>query len=164
MRRPLFILLGALLAGAAVFAGSFYLSRQFCARQMSNPANDLDWLRQEFHLNDADLARVRQLHDGYLPKCADMCARIAARKHELEAALAGGGGVSPDAEQKLAELALLRAQCQTQMLRHFVEVSQAMPAEPGRRYLAEIQRLTLGFHEQIEQSMSHSADHAHGHH
>ena len=42
--------------------------------------------------------------------------------------------------------------------------ARAMPPEAGRRYLAEMQRLTLGFHEQIEQSMSHPVDHAHGHH
>ena len=40
----------------------------------------------------------------------------------------------------------------------------AAPPEQGRRYLAEMQRLTLGFHEQIEQSMSQSPAHEHGHH
>ena len=87
-----------------------------------------------------------------------------AKKRELESALTGATNVTAEAQKKLTELAALRAQCQTQMLRHFVEVSQAMPPEPGRRYLAEMQRLTLGFHEQIEQSMSDPEGHAHGHH
>jgi hypothetical protein len=39
-----------------------------------------------------------------------------------------------------------------------------MSPEQGRRYLTEMQRLTLGFHEQIEQSMSSSAGQAHGNH
>ena len=84
----------------------------------------------------------------------------------MESALTGATNVTAAAEAKLAELGTLRAQCQTQMLRHFVEVSQAMPAEQGRRYLAEMQRLTLGSHEQIEQSMSPpmSTQHEHGHH
>jgi hypothetical protein len=60
------------------------------------------------------------------------------------------------------ELCELRARCQLEMLRHFVEVSQAMPPDQGKRYLAEMQRITLGFHEQIEQSMSHSGEHEHG--
>ena len=55
---------------------------------------------------------------------------------------------------KLSAIAALRAQCQAQMLRHFVAVSEAMPPEQGRRYLAEIKRLTLGSHEQVEQSMN----------
>jgi hypothetical protein len=105
------------------------------------------------------MAHIRELHQGYMPKCAVMCARIAAKKQELEDTLLGATNVSPAAEQKLAELAALRAQCQAQMLQHFAEVSQAMPAEQGRRYLAEMQRLTLGSHEQIEQSMSDHAGH-----
>jgi hypothetical protein len=49
------------------------------------------------------------------------------------------------------------------MLQHFREVSQVMPPEQGRRYLAEMQRLTLGFHEQIERTMSPAATDPHGH-
>lgn len=161
VRRPLLILLGALAAGAVVFAGSFYLTRQVCMMRMENPADDLNWLRQDFHLNDAEMARIRQIHAGYLPRCADMCARIAAKKGEVADVMAGMTNVSPVTTQKLVELAELRARCQAQMLQHFVEVSQAMPPDQGRRYLAEMQRLTLGFHEQIEQSMSDHAGHEH---
>lgn len=131
---------------------------------MSSSADDLDWLRQEFNLGDAEMARVRELHEGYTPRCAEMCRQIAAKKLELESALNDATNVTAEAEQKLSELAALRAQCQTQMLRHFAEVSQAMPPETGQRYFAEMRRLTLGFHEQIEQSMSDSEGHAHGHH
>jgi len=164
MKRSPLILVLALVAGLAVFAASYRISQRVCAQRASNSADDLDWLRQEFRLSDAEMARVRSLHEGYLPKCAGMCRQIAAKKVELEAALSGATNVTAAAEKKLAELAALRAECQTQMLRHFVEVSQAMPPEQGKRYLAEMQRLTLGFHEQIEQSMSSSAEPAHGHH
>lgn len=164
MKRAPVILLLALAAGIVVFAASYILAQRICAKHAGNTADDLDWLRQEFRLNDAELKRVRELHEGYLPQCAEMCRQIAAKKLELESALTGATNVSAKAEQKLTELATLRVHCQTQMLRHFVEVSQAMPPQQGQRYLAEMQRLTLGFHEQIEQSMSHSADHDHGHH
>jgi len=163
MRRSLVILIGALAVGAAVFAGAFLIARQCCVQQLASSTDDLDWLRREFQLNDADMVRVRQLHEGYLPKCAEMCSRIAAKKQELESTLAGSTNVNPAVEKKLIELGELRAQCQTQMLQHFVDVSQAMPPEQGRRYLAEMQRLTLGFHEQIEQTMSDHAGHEHQH-
>jgi len=164
MKRSPVILLLALIAGLAVFAASYVLAQRLCVKRVASSADDLAWLRQEFRLSDGELTRIRELHDGYLPRCAEMCKQIAAKKGELESALAGATNVTPDAEEKLSELAALRVQCQTQMLRHFAEVSQAMPAEQGRRYLAEMQRLTLGFHEQIEQSMSDSAGRAHGHH
>jgi len=164
MRRSLVILLGLLAVAGAVFAGSYFVVQRICARNMSSPADDLAWLRHEFRLSDAELARIRQLHDGYLPKCGEMCDRIAAKKKEVENALTGATNVTDDAQQKLIELGVLRARCQAQMLQHFVEVSQAMPPEQGRRYLTEMQRLTLGFHEQIEHSMSDPAGHEHGAH
>lgn len=164
MRRSLVILLVALAAAAAIFAGSYFAANRVCTEQMCNPADDLAWLRQEFQLNDADMARIRQLHAGYLPKCGEMCARIEAKMKEVEGALAGATNVTADAQQKLMELGELRAACQAQMLQHFAEVSQAMPPAQGGRYLAEMQRLTLGFHQQIENAMSGSADHGQRHH
>jgi hypothetical protein len=161
MNRSLVILLGALVLGFALFSGSYFAGQRAC--RMTRSADDLSWLRDEFHLSDAEMARIQKLHEGYLPKCADMCAKIAAKKSELEAALNSSTNINQVAQQKLAELAALRAQCQSQMLQHFIEVSQTMPPEPGRRYLAEMQRLTLGFHEQTESSMSESAGHEHHH-
>jgi hypothetical protein len=110
------------------------------------------------------MARIRQLHEGYMPQCAEMCARIAAKKQELAETLANGANVTADAQKKLTELGELRAQCQAQMLRHFIAISQVMPPEQGRRYLAEMQRLTLGFHEEIEKSMSPASGHEHHQH
>jgi len=121
-------------------------------------------LMKAFHLSDADMVRIRQLHEGYMPQCKKMCALLAAKKSEVQAALADGTNVTAAAQQKLIELGELRAQCQAQMLRHFIAVSQAMPPEQGRRYLAEMQRLTLGFHEEIEQSMTPPAGHEHHQH
>lgn len=160
MRRLLPILL-ILLSAVTVGGGAYWVTKQVCVQHYTRGADDLDWLRREFRLSDAEMAHIRQLHEGYLPKCRAMCDKIAAKKMELQDALDSSHGVSPVAEQKLAELAALRAQCQTQMLRHFDEVSQAMPPEQGRRYQAEMQRLTLGFHEQFETTMSASS---HGHH
>jgi hypothetical protein len=163
MRRSLLILVSLLLASATVVVGSYLVGQCVCTAHLAHNTDDLDWLRREFHLNDAELQRVRQLHEGYLPKCREVCGLIAAKKKELQAVLDLGQGVTPEAEKKLAEVAALRTRCQTQMLRHFGEVSQAMPPEQGRRYLAEMQRMTLGSHEQIEHKMSHEMPSPDGH-
>jgi small-conductance mechanosensitive channel len=157
MNRSLVMLLGALALGAALFAGSYFVSQRACL--MTRSADDLNWLRVEFHLSDAEMARVRKLHEGYMPQCAKMCALIAAKSAEVQTALGNGTNVTVEAQKKLTELGELRAQCQTQMLRHFIEVSQAMPPEQGQRYLAEMKKLTLDFHEEIEQSMSAGHEH-----
>jgi hypothetical protein len=140
---------------------SYSIMKQVCARQLTVGADPLEWLRREFRLSDAEMARIRQLHEGYLPRCEEMCARIAAKKREAREAVAATGGLTDEIEKKLVEVAVLRAQCQAQMLRHFQEVSQSMPPEQGRRYLDEMWRVTLGSHEDIEQSMAPSS---HGHH
>lgn len=163
--RSLVILLGALALAAALFAGSYFVSQRACLTTLTRSADDLSWLRDEFHLSDAELARVRQLHEGYLPQCAKMCALIAAKNAEVQAALGNGipqGGITAGARLKLSELGELRAQCQAQMLQHFIAVSQAMPQAEGRRYLAEMKKITLGSHQEIEQSMSDHPGHEHG--
>jgi hypothetical protein len=164
MRRSLTLVIAMLLAGVAIAGGSYLLGCRICARQLATSGDDLAWLRREFRLSDAEMQRIRQLHEGYLPKCHENCALIAAKKQELQAALDHAQGMTPEAEQKLAEVAALRAKCQANMLAHFYEVSQAMPPGQGRRYLAEMQRLTLGFHEQIENTMSGDTSSPHGHH
>ena len=128
---------------------------------MAQPADDLAWLRIEFHLSDTEMARIRQLHEGYMPKCAEMCAKIAAKKQELDAALGTGTNLTAEAQTKIGELCEMRKQCQMQMLQHFITVSQTMPPEKGKRYLYEMKRDTLGLHEQTEQTMSGDSGHEH---
>jgi hypothetical protein len=163
MNRSLVILLGALALGAVIFTGAYYASQRATMMCCENPADDLTWLRQEFHLSDAEMARVRELHAGYLPQCEETCRRIAAAKRELAAIVGTSTNLTVEAQVKVNEVAALRAQCQSNMLQHFVAVSQAMPPAQGERYLAEMKRLTLGEHEQVEKSMSGEPAHEHRH-
>lgn len=163
MNRSLIILIGALALGGMIFAGSYFTARHATMACCAQPTDDLSWLRTEFHLSDAEMARIRELHEGYRPKCAEMCAKIAEKKSELDAVLGNSTNVTAEAQAKLNELAALRAQCQAQMLDHFVAVSREMPPDQGRRYLVEMRQLTLGSHEQIEQSMSGETGHEHPH-
>ena len=96
MNRSFIILIGALALGAVIFAGAFAASRQATVVCCTKPADNLDWLRTEFHLSEAQMARVRELHEGYRPQCAAMCAKIAAKKSELDAALAGSPSVTAE--------------------------------------------------------------------
>lgn len=161
MKRPLVILLTALVLGAALFAGSYAVSRRLCEVCMVPPAGSLDWLQKEYHLDAGEMARIQKLHEDYVSQCAVMCRNVAAKKQELAAALDNATNVNPLAEQKLSELAACRAQCQTHMLQYFAAVSRNMPPAEGRRYLAEMQRLTLGLSEQTESPMSGAMGHEH---
>lgn len=163
MNRSLLILFGALALGVAIFAGAYFAAHRTSLMCCEQPNDDLNWLRTEFHLSAAEMAHIRELHEGYLPQCAEMCRKIAAKKSELTVALGIGTNLTTEAQAKLSELAALRAQCQSQMLRHFITVSETMPREQGQRYLAEMRRITLDEHEQTEQSMSGNPGHEHHH-
>jgi hypothetical protein len=164
MRKPLLIICTALLLAAALFGGAFFCARYFCVQHAAQSTDDLDWLRMEFRLSDADLAKVRQLHEGYLPICEKNCRDIAHKKRELARATETGTNSAATLDQLRAEVTELRTKCQSEMLAHFEAVSRAMPAEQGGRYLAEMRRITLGSHEQVEESMSGTSGHGHDHH
>jgi len=163
MNRSIVILLGALALALAIFIGAYYASQRATMMCCENPADDLSWLKNEFKLSEAEMARIRELHEGYLPQCGEICQKIAAAKRELAAIVGTSTNLTAEAQAKMNEIAALRAQCQSNMLTHFVAVSQAMPPDQGERYLAEMKRLTLGEHEQVEQSMSGASDHEHHH-
>src|SRR5688572_9554855 len=163
MKRIGLILPAVLILGAIVFGSSFLVSRRVCCPTTACNSDDLAWLRQEFQLSDVELAKIRELHEGYLPQCGEMCQQVAAKQSELMEALADATNLNATVETKLSELHALRARCQGQMLKHFMEVSRAMPPEQGRRYLAEMQKLTLGLDGPCEQSMCDSTDHVRGH-
>ncbi len=141
-RSGVITLLGLVLAlggGAGIYLSRVASYRALCA----HAGVELAWIKKEFHLNDADFARVRQLHEAYKPVCAKMCQRIDEKNRELAGLLAVSTNVTPQIEQVLGETAQLRRECQTAMLKHFFAVSQAMPPEQGRRYLAWMQAQTL---------------------
>ena len=164
MSRPVVIFLAMALASVALFAGAFLLASRVSSQQLSRPTDDLRWLQEEFHLGKTDLERVRKLHDGYLPVCQEYCDRIASENRSLRQLLEQGKGGTEEAADHLTEIARVRAQCQAAMLQHFEEVSSVMPPDQGQRYLAEMRRLTLGFHEHIEESMSGGLGNGHAHH
>ncbi|MCW5557332.1 MAG: periplasmic heavy metal sensor [Verrucomicrobiae bacterium] len=131
--------------GAGIFAASHGVTSRAWHFAAGQDGDQLAWLCREFAPPDEALAQIRKLHDGYQPKCDQMSSRIAAKNQELAAVLATQR-VGPEVEQKLQELAALRAECQAEMLRHFQDVAGTLPPQQGERYLREMQRLALGIH------------------
>jgi hypothetical protein len=143
MRRALFILLIGLVGAVAAYC-ALYFHRTARHREVADTHTpELAWLRQEYHLNDTEFRRITELHENYLPRCEEMCRKIAQKNGEMKA-LASSTNVDSTALQlKLAEAAQLRLECQSNMLSHFIAVSKQMPPEQGRRYLQWIQEKTF---------------------
>lgn len=143
MKRTLSIVLGGLLLAVAAYA-CVYLAGTSSERALARsdkPA--LAWMQQEYHLNDAQFARLCELHDAYRPTCMEMCRKIDAKNAQLQKLLAVTNVITPEIKQALAEAAQIRAECEAAMLDHFYKVAQTMPPEQGKRYLEWVQLETL---------------------
>ena len=154
MKRGLLILaLGVV--GAVVAYCCVYLMGTAKPRAMMQSAQpELAWLKHEFNLGDAEFKRIAELHAGYLPQCMERCRRIDELNDKLSNTLATATQVTPDIETLLKERAQMRATCQSEMLKHFFEVSRTMPPEQGKRYLAWARDNTC----LREQAMDHGTD------
>lgn len=136
MKKGVLILVLGLVAAAAAY-GCAYLVCTASARSLQKSEKpELAWLKDEFNLSDSEFRRVSELHAAYLPQCRDMCREIDAHNVKLQTLLSGATNMTAEITAALTESSRLRADCQTMMLRHFMQVSQTMPPEQGRRYLA----------------------------
>jgi hypothetical protein len=143
VKKGALILLAGLVLGGAAFCGFYYLGTAGCRDMMEQPQPELAWLKKEFNLSDAEFARITALHEAYLPQCAERCRVIGEQNAKLRDLLSRDSAVSPEVQSLLIERAKTRAQCEADMLKHFREVSRAMPPEPGRRYLTWVQEATV---------------------
>jgi len=139
MKKSALILLLGLLVSTAAFSGFYYLGTASCREMMREPRPELAWLKKEFHLSDAEFTRISQMHDAYLPQCRERCLRIAQQDGRLQELLAAATNMTPEIQNLLAERAKTRADCEAEMLKHFLAVSRTMPPEQGRRYLAWVE-------------------------
>jgi hypothetical protein len=143
MKRPILILLAGVAVAALAYCGVYRAGTASCCRMEQDKTPVLAWLKQEFHLSDADFKRVSEMHDSYLSGCAERCRRIDQKNEELARLLAATNTITPEIEKALSESALLRADCQKKMLQHFYDVSRTMPPDQGKRYLAWVQQQTI---------------------
>ncbi len=169
MKRGLLILIAGLIAGLAAYACVFFVCMSSARKLQQSDQPELAWLKEEFKLSDSEFERVSELHQGYLPQCAEMCRRVAAENAKLQKLLSTETNVTPKIEQTLNEVGRLRAECQAKMLRHFYEVSRTMPPEEGRRYLEWVKNKAFISDQDMASAHAeglHESSHGHipGHH
>jgi heavy-metal resistance protein len=143
MRKALIILAAGLALAVGGYAGFCFFSCASNRELLRGPAPELAWLKKEFNLSDGEYARIMELHAAYLPGCQERCRRIAAKDTELKKLLAQTNVLTPEIERTLNEAAQLKVECQIAMLKHFAAVSETMPPEQGKRYLAWVQEKTF---------------------
>ena len=144
MKRPWSILVLGIVLAVLAYGGFYWAgtANLHSLEQAQEP--ELLWLKKEFRLGDAEFDRICKLHESYYAACAERCRKIDEKNRHLSHLLASTNSLTPEMELAISDAAQLRAECQKEMLRHFYEVSQTMPAEQGRRYLAWVHGRTIG--------------------
>lgn len=142
MKKGLLILGLGLAIAVGAFVCAYAMKTSGAQASAVDGEGELLWLKEEFKLSEGDFAKALKLHKEYLPACERMCAKIAKANGELSEMVLKSSEVTPEVNAKLGEIGKLRQECQAQMLSHFYAVSRTMPEAQGRRYLAEMQKLT----------------------
>ena len=143
MKRTWIILIVGLLAAGGAYSARYFGARKAPCDCHPTAVPELAWMRREYGLNDAQFQKVSELHAAYQPQCMEMCRRIDEQNDRLRQLLGATNVVTAEIKRSLVEAAQLRGECQAAMLRHFYEVSRAMPPGQGRRYLEWVQAQTL---------------------
>lgn len=102
---------------------------------LAKPEGELDWLRHEFNLSDAQFARISEMHTAYRPKCDAMCAKISEANSQLDSLIESQKAVTPEIEAALKRCAAVQEECRRAMLGHAYAVSNEMNPGNGARYL-----------------------------
>ena len=160
MKRAIFILVGGVLLACAGYCAFYFLGTASHRSLLASQTPELLWLKKEFSLSDAEFTRVSELHEAYLPQCEERCRHIAELNGKLSKLIASTTQMTTEIEKLLADRGKMRADCQAEMLKHFFEVSQTMPADQGKRYLVWVQEQTCV----AEQMMNHGEAGAPTHH
>lgn len=135
MKRGLWILLLAVVVAVAVPTLYYRTARAPTRTMLEEGGGELEWLRKEFHLTDAQFTVIRKLHQAYAPKCEVMCARIADANAKASRLISEQRGMTPAVEAALRECVGVQADCRRAMLEHIYAVAAEMPREQGARYL-----------------------------
>lgn len=160
MKRSLLILVLGLGLGLLGGSGTYWAMTAGYRAMFRQAQPELAWLQREFRLSDEEYRRIATLHEAYLPKCAELCARIADTEARIRELLDRHDAVTPEIERLLLEAAYIRVECQKTMLDHFFAVSRAMPAEQGQRYLVWVREKTF----LMDHEKGRPVEASHGHH
>jgi len=130
-----FTAIGAFAAAVIAFCGTNFFGTRDLREIAKAPNGELEWLRQEFHLTDAQFAKIATLHSAYTPVCNEMCRRIMEANSKLDRLVSEKREVTPELEAAIQEAGSVQEDCHKQMLAHIYQVSAQMNPADGQNYL-----------------------------
>lgn len=124
MRPRLFltIILASLLAG---YAG-WWVARDFRKAEACEQRSEMGWLRAEFGLDDATIAKIEQLQRKFEEECEVHCEQV----RQARALMATKPG-----DDSKAQLEAALGKCQASRREHVLAIAACMPPEKGKAYV-----------------------------
>jgi hypothetical protein len=130
-----FTAIGTFAAALIAFCGTNFFGTRDLREIAKAPNGELQWLRREFHLSDAQFAKIATLHSAYTPVCDEMCRRIMEANSKLDRFVSENREVTPEVEAAIREVGSVQDDCHRQMLAHIYQVSAQMNPADGQNYL-----------------------------
>ena len=151
MIKAAWVLVVAIAAALAGYNSYYWTATNPAKTMLQQSRGEMQWLRREFNLTDAQFARIGRLHEEYTPKCVQMCLRIVEANANASRLIATNHAVTPEVEAALSECSRVHAECRRAMLDHVYGVAREMSPAQGARYIAMMRERI------IEPSLSHDA-------
>lgn len=133
MKAFFVIFIAAIGLGFAAFGAYYSWSAPREGSQSVAQVDELEWLRREFNLSEAQLKQVQEVHAKYLPVCELLCEQVIEAQGGLERALLEATEFTTEVDVALARFSRIKEDCHRSMLQHVYEVAAVM--EPGQRQL-----------------------------
>jgi hypothetical protein len=134
--KGLLIIVIAVAVGLCGYCAYYRSATAPTAAMLEQPQGEIEWLRREFQLSDAQFESVRRKHQEYAPVCDAMCAKIIAANARLEELIQSHKTLTPVTEAALQECVRVQGECRRAMLGHVYAVGAEMLPEQGARYIA----------------------------
>jgi hypothetical protein len=135
MKKALLLICLAVAIAVGGYRAYFYCATMPTRCLLAQPGGELEWLRCEYHLTDAQFARVKQVHGEYAERCDVMCARIAKANAHLNELIEANSKLTPEVQAAFDECMAVQGDCRRALLAHIYAVSAEMSAEDGARYV-----------------------------
>jgi hypothetical protein len=135
MKKGLLIIFLAVAVAAGGYWIYFRCATMPTQSMLVQPGGEMEWLRREYHLTDAQFARVKQVHGDYAPSCDAMCAKIAAANARLNELIKVNSKLTPEVQAAFEQCAAVQSDCRRALLAHIYAVSAEMSPADGARYL-----------------------------
>ncbi len=144
MTRNLLIVALSIAFLACLYGGVYGYVTADVNEAMKSDRPELEWLRREYQLTDAQFATIREKHEAHDVVCQKLCFDLATAQEQLEQAIANYPEMGPEVKTALDAWVAQRKICREAAIRHMYDVSSVMPTEAAQRYRLRIyQKLIL---------------------